>query len=225
MLDANPSGLKRIIRVVAREHAQRASLATRVFEGGAHAEIYDDLDELIDQKPSNGVVLVEFPVCGVYELGQRLAVARIYLPIIVFATRPQPAQIVRAAHEGVADFLDAAFSSEELMRAYDYSMRFIEQNSTALLRAQRAKEQVSNLSQRERQVLTYLLDGHSNKSMGKELNLSPRTVEDYRLAALRKLGVASTSAAIRIGLEAGLRTIAAATPMRSAVRAEVNELS
>jgi DNA-binding NarL/FixJ family response regulator len=41
--------------------------------------------------------------------------------------------------------------------------------------------------------------------MGKELNLSPRTVEDYRLNALRKLGVASTSAAIRIGLEAGLR--------------------
>ena len=125
--------------------------------------------------------------------------------VIVFAVQPRPEHIVRAAHDGVADFLDAGFSSEELIAAYDYARRFVERNSAALLTRQRAEEQVSSLSDRERQVLAFLLEGHSNKSMGKELNLSPRTVEDYRLNALRKLGVASTSAAIRIGLEAGLR--------------------
>lgn len=204
-MDAHPSGSKRTIHVVDSDHAQRASLAMRISEGEAHAEIYEDLDELICEKPASGAVLIEFPEGGVQGLNRQLAVAGIYLPVIVFADQPRPAHVVRAAHEGAADFLDAGFTSEELIAAYDYALRFIERNSAALLTRQRAEEQVSSLSDRERQVLAFLLDGHSNKSMGKELNLSPRTVEDYRLNALRKLGVASTSAAIRIGLEAGLR--------------------
>lgn len=206
MLDAHPSGLKRTIHIVDCDHAQRASLAMRISGGGAHAEIYENLDELICERPTNGVVLIEFPEAGVENLNRQLALAGIYLPVIVFADRPRPAHIVRAAHDGAADFLDAGFSSDELIAAYDYARRFIERNSGALLTRQRAEEQVSSLSDRERQVLAFLLDGHSNKSMGKELNLSPRTVEDYRLNALRKLGVASTSAAIRIGVEAGLRS-------------------
>lgn len=205
MLDAHPSGLKRTLHVVDSDHTQRASLAMRILSGKAHPEIYEDIDELVGAKPTDGAVLIEFPKDGVQDLHRQLAVAGIHLPLIVFADHPQPAQVVRAAHEGVADFLDRNFSSEELIAAYDYSLRFIERNSTALLTRQRAEEQVSNLSHRERQVLAFLVEGHSNKSMGKELNLSPRTVEDYRLNALRKLGVASTSAAIRIGLEAGLR--------------------
>jgi len=205
-LNAHPSGLTRTIHVVDCDHAQRASLAMRISGGGAHAEIYENLDELVGQKPANGAILMEFPDGGVRELNRHLALAGIYLPVIVFAERPKAADVVRAAHDGVADFLNAGFSSDELIAAYDYSLRFIERNSAALLTRQRAEEQVSNLSDRERQVLSFLLDGHSNKSMGKELNLSPRTVEDYRLNALRKLGVASTSAAIRIGLEAGLRS-------------------
>jgi FixJ family two-component response regulator len=205
MLDAHSSGLKRTIHIVDRDHAQRASLAMRVSGGGAHAEIYENLDELICERPAHGAILIEFPETGVQGLNRQLALAGIYLPVIVFADRPPPAHIVRAAHDGVADFLDAGFSSEELIAAYDYARRFIERNSAALLTRQRAEEKISSLSDRERQVLAFLLDGHSNKSMGKELNLSPRTVEDYRLNALRKLGVASSSAAIRIGLEAGLR--------------------
>jgi FixJ family two-component response regulator len=205
MLDAHPSGLKRTIHIVDCDHAQRASLAMRISGGGAHAEIYEHLDELVCERPASGVILIEFPETGVQALNRELALAGIYLPVIVFAAQPRPADIVRAAHDGVADFLDASFSSDQLITAYDYARRFVERNSAALLTRQRAEEQVSNLSDRERQVLAFLLDGHSNKSMGKELNLSPRTVEDYRLNALRKLGVASTSAAIRIGLEAGLR--------------------
>jgi FixJ family two-component response regulator len=197
--------LKRTIHVVDSDHAQRASLAMRISGGGAHAEIYENIDELVCEKPANGAILIEFPEEGVQGLNRQLALGGVYLPVIVFADKPQPGHIVRAAHEGVADFLDAGFSSEALIAAYDYARRFIERNSAALLTRQRAEEQVSGLSDRERQVLAFMLDGHSNKSMGKELNLSPRTVEDYRLNALRKLGVASTSAAIRIGLEAGLR--------------------
>lgn len=216
MLDARPTGLKRTIHVVDDDHAQRAALAMRIMTAGAHAEIYETIDELVREKPESGAILTEFPVIGVRDLNRQLADAGIYLPVIVFADQPRPAQVVRAAHDGAADFLDTGFSSEELVASYDYAQRFMEKNSATLLTRQRAAEQVAGLTERERQVLAFLLDGHSNKSIGKELNLSPRTIEDYRLNALRKLGVSSTSAAIRIGLEAGLRP--ASTPMEPAIR-------
>ena len=73
-----------------------------------------------------------------------------------------------------------------------------------LQRRQKARKLVDGLSIRERQILAFLLEGHSNKSMANSLDLSPRTVEDYRLNAMKKLGVNAMSAAIRIGLEAGL---------------------
>lgn len=223
MLDSRPSGLKRTIHVVDGDHAHRASLAMRITGGGGHAEIYEDLDELLHEKPATGAVLMEF-ADGEESLPHRLATAGVFLPVIVFADRPRPSHVVRAAHDGVADFLDADFSSEDLIASYDYSQRFIERDTAALLRKHRAQERIAALSQRERQIVAFLLDGHSNKSMGKELNLSPRTVEDYRMNALRKLGVTSTSAAIRIGIEAGLRADTA-TSYRLAAPASVSELS
>ncbi len=72
------------------------------------------------------------------------------------------------------------------------------------MRRHKARKLVEGLSRREVQILIFLLDGYSNKSIANSLDISPRTVEDYRLNAMKKLGVSATSAAIRIGLEAGL---------------------
>jgi DNA-binding CsgD family transcriptional regulator len=48
-----------------------------------------------------------------------------------------------------------------------------------------------NLSQRERQVLIFLMGGDSTKQVAKRLNLSPHTVGDYVKSIYRQLGVNS----------------------------------
>lgn len=188
---------------------------------GGHAEIYDDLDELIATRPASGAILIAAPDGDVSWLTEGLYREQVLLPVIVFADALDPAQIVRAAHGGIADYLVAPFSDEDLRASYDYSQRFMERNRGRLLRRQQAQNQVAELTERERQVLTLLLDGHSNKSIAKVLELSPRTVEDYRLNTMRKLGVASTSAAIRIGIEAELSAVSApqtGEPVRALAR-------
>lgn len=45
-----------------------------------------------------------------------------------------------------------------------------------------------SLSRRERQVLEYLLEGYLTKEIAYRLDLSPRTIEDYRASLKRKMG-------------------------------------
>jgi DNA-binding CsgD family transcriptional regulator len=50
----------------------------------------------------------------------------------------------------------------------------------------------STLTARERDVAAFLVHGMSSKEIGKELNISPRTVDIHRASLLRKYGVKAT---------------------------------
>jgi DNA-binding NarL/FixJ family response regulator len=60
------------------------------------------------------------------------------------------------------------------------------------------------ITDRERQVLTHIAQGHSNKAIARELGLSPKTIEKHRSNLMRKLqlhnAAAITMYAIRNGL-------------------------
>ena len=45
-----------------------------------------------------------------------------------------------------------------------------------------------------------IAEGHSNKEMGEILNLSVKTIETHRAAAMRKLNVTSTAALVRYAI-------------------------
>lgn len=193
-----------ILHVVDDDHRTRAQIARMFMQGERHAEIYENLDELIGAEPSQGVILIKDMADRAEEVLSRLQARDVWLPVILFSDSPTPAGIVRAVHQGATDYLAWPFSEDQLMDSVTYCERFQEERGTAIARRQRARLLVDQLSNRERDVLQYLIDGHSNKSMAQAFGLSPRTVEDYRFSLIQRLGVTSTSAAIRIGLEGGL---------------------
>jgi FixJ family two-component response regulator len=204
LVGARESANARILHIVHGDHAVRAAISMSVTRSGNHAQIYEDIVELIAAKPAAGAILTKEPAGGCKGLSATLHAGEIFLPIILFAENPRPSQVVRAVHDGAADFLSWPFSDEELAASCEYSIASAAGSAEEIRRRKKAQKLIEKLSQRERQILTFMIDGHSNKSMGLTLDLSPRTVEDYRLNCLQKLGVASSSAAIRIGLEAGL---------------------
>ena len=65
-----------------------------------------------------------------------------------------------------------------------------------------ARNLLSNLSGREREVLEGLTNGGSNKDIARILSISPRTVEIHRANMMNKLGARHAAEAIRISLEA-----------------------
>ncbi|MET3792850.1 AroM family protein [Aquamicrobium terrae] len=66
-------------------------------------------------------------------------------------------------------------------------------------------ERLSNLTARERQVLSLAAEGLSNKAIARQLGISPKTVEIHRSNMMRKMEVSSSGALIRMVVEAGYR--------------------
>lgn len=60
------------------------------------------------------------------------------------------------------------------------------------------------LTPREQLIVKLVADGHSNKSISVILNLSIKTTEAHRAAAMRKLGVNSTAGLVRYAVRARL---------------------
>jgi DNA-binding NarL/FixJ family response regulator len=56
------------------------------------------------------------------------------------------------------------------------------------------------LSPRERGIVQLIAEGRSNKEMSEILNLSVKTIETHRAAAMRKLNVTSTAAIVRYAI-------------------------
>jgi DNA-binding NarL/FixJ family response regulator len=56
---------------------------------------------------------------------------------------------------------------------------------------------MTKLTARERQIRGYLCKGWTNKEIGRQLGISPRTVEDHRTHILRKYGARNLVEVVR----------------------------
>lgn len=63
---------------------------------------------------------------------------------------------------------------------------------------------LARLTTRERQVLSGVAQGLTNKEIAALHGLSPRTVESYRESLIRKLGIPSVAGLTKFAMEAGL---------------------
>jgi protein AroM len=64
-------------------------------------------------------------------------------------------------------------------------------------------ERVNRLTARERQVMSLVAEGLSNKAIARQLGISPKTVEIHRSNVMSKMEVASSAALIRMVIQAG----------------------
>lgn len=201
-----------IVHFADSNYRMRAQIAMLVSQSGGHAEIYEDIKELVEIQPQSGTILLYDKSGDKAAIVPKIQANSVFLPVILFSENPTPSRVIHAAHKGVADYLNWPFSGDELMEACVYAQEFMTAKVEAVLQKKRARQLVASLTDRERQILAHMLEGHSNKSMGSALHLSPRTIEFYRRNAMKKLGVTAPGAAIRIGIEAGLEELLASSP-------------
>ena len=67
-----------------------------------------------------------------------------------------------------------------------------------------AESQVEPLTEREREVVSLLAEGHSNPEIARRLHLAPGTVRNYVSVILQKLGVSDRTQAAIVALRRGL---------------------
>jgi FixJ family two-component response regulator len=194
------------VHVMDSDCTRRAAMARELYSKSIHVEIYENVDELISRTPSAGPVLVhaDQPRLDETKLIDTIHERAGYLPVAFYSAKPSPEKIVTAMLSGAVDYLEWPSSPEALKSRVERAARVGREKAQSEQRRLAARQRVEALTTREREVLTGIIGGDSNKEVAKRLGISPRTVEIHRGSMFARLNARSTSDAIRIGLYSGL---------------------
>lgn len=197
---------RQILHIVHGSSRSRAEQARLGFELGQHCEVYADIGEFVERPPESGIVLVHDELDG--ETVQRtldlLAGFGLWLPVVATSEDPRPGHVVAAVKAGALDYLRLPLIAERLAAMIERTAHEAVAYGEARRKMIEARNRIANLSPREREVLDSLAQGHSNKMIARELEISPRTVEIHRANMMAKLGASHSAQAVRLQLEAHL---------------------
>jgi len=113
------------------------------------------------------------------------------LPVIFLTGHGDVPTAVAAVQRGAFDFFEKPFSDNALV---DRVEQALERSRAAILQRvqrHRMKQQLAELTAREREVMALVIAGRPNKLIADALAISVRTVEVHRARVFDKMGVSS----------------------------------
>ena len=123
------------------------------------------------------------------------------LPVIVVTGHGDVLAAVEAMKAGASDFIEKPFSEETILATLTRVCAAAQEKSQVRHQRQAARQKLESLSTRERQVLEGVVNGLPNKSIARNLGLSPRTVEVYRATIMTKMQAHSLAELVRMAVE------------------------
>ena len=158
------------------------------------------LDEVGNLAPGCVVMDVRMPGIDGVEGQRRLAGARSDLPVILITGDGDIRLAVRCLQAGAADFLEKPFEPEELVASVRSALTRPVKNRVSC----DAAERLALLTDRERDVLTLIVEGGTNKEIARRLGNSHRTIEIHRAHIMAKIGAHTVAQLIRFAISAGM---------------------
>jgi two-component system response regulator FixJ len=141
------------------------------------------------EPPTHGCLLadVRMPEMSGLELLTELRQRDVRLPVIIMTAFADVDTAVEAFRNGAFDFVEKPFDEQQLSTLVHSALCRDREQWQRKSRAHRIGERLSRLTPRERQVMTLVVKGRLNKQIAGELNLSIRTVEQYRGQIMAKM--------------------------------------
>jgi FixJ family two-component response regulator len=186
------------IFVVDDDPAVRETLSIVLSAGGYQVVCFADGAALL------AVARTRMPSCIRLDILKELHGEDYPAPIFIISGQGDIAMAVTAIKNGALDFIEKPFRGNELVARLDeaiaaYARRQAQNSAKAESLYFPGREP---LTRREREVLERFAAGASNKEAGRELGISPRTIEDHRANIMKKLGARNAADLIRIVLTA-----------------------
>lgn len=195
----------RLIHIVDSDIATCEALSVLFRLEGFQTQFSIDADQFsvnLDRRRPDAVIvnLQVGEVSGLTLLRQVRAI-RGAIPVLMMVEQPQVVAAVTAMKLGATDVISKPIDTEYLLTVLQDALRLDLQMATASGARRPVDVQVyAQLTPRERQVLQLITDGQSNKEAGRELGISPRTIEVHRARVMEKLGARNTADLMRIVL-------------------------
>ncbi len=192
------------VYVVDDDEAVRDSIRLLLLSVDHQVETFESPLEFLQRAPAiqHGCLVldVRMPAMSGLELQQRLKQAGVPIPIIFITGHGDVPMAVQAMQAGAFDFLQKPFRDQDLLDRIGEALAADRNRSTGSLRQDGIRNRLKLLSPREREVLDKVVQGHANKVIAADLNLSQRTVEIHRARVMEKMEAHSLAELVRMML-------------------------
>ena len=193
--------LSPLIHLIDDDEAVRSSLALLIGTVGLRVQTWADPQEFIRSfdRQSIGVIVLDVRMPGISGLTvlDALVAQGVDYPVIMLTGHGTVELCRRALKSGATEFLEKPVDDDVLLEALQNAVRQHVRSRERHQASRQARERYAQLSEREREVLGLIMEGLTNKEIGRALGLSPRTVETDRANLFAKLQVDSLAHLIR----------------------------
>ncbi len=146
---------------------------------------------------------MQLPGCSGLEVLRQLNAQHYPAPILVISGHGDIPTAIDAIRHGAVDFIQKPFGAAAVAARVREAMLAWQNTQTDAGLFARDFPGCERLTARERDVLERIAQGASNKETGRQLGISPRTVEVHRARVMEKLSARNAADLMRIVLRGG----------------------
>jgi two-component system, LuxR family, response regulator FixJ len=188
--------------VVDDDDSVRRAVAKLLSSVGMVVKEYKTAELFIDshQPGDSGCLVLDVRMPGMSGLDlQKEIIARgMELPIVFITGHGDVPMSVRAMKHGAVDYLLKPFNDQQLIDAVQGALAVSsELRRSAQIRAA-AQAKVASLTQREREVLSLVVEGHTNKEVANVLGVAEATIKIHRSRVMQKMQADSLPDLVRL---------------------------
>ena len=190
--------------VVDDDAAVRDSLRIMLKVAGYAVATFSSAEDflVICNSETEGCIIldVDMPEMDGLQLQEALNKRGVRLPVIFLTGQGSIPLSVRAIKAGAMDFLtkpvDAAVLLARVKEAFEQRERLQEQANLP----QSMSSKVANLTEREKEIMMLIIDGHTCKEIAERLGISIRTAEAHRAHVMHKTESSNLQELVRLAM-------------------------
>jgi DNA-binding NarL/FixJ family response regulator len=196
--DDHPAMLAAVAEILERGGVEVAGTAT-------NGELA--LAQIEELRPAVALIDIQMPRLSGIDVAQRAAVTTPDTAIVFYTAFGDRALLSDALDAGARGFVLKEAPLADLVRAVQRVAAgdtYVDPVLAGILVGAQMSAKLPQLTQREREVLRLLADGHTNEEIGKRLFISPETVRTHVRKAMAKLDADTRTQAVATALRQSL---------------------
>jgi len=195
------------IAVVDDDTALRESLVWLLSSVGLTAQPFASGDAFLAAQRDHIAVLlldVRMPGLSGLQVQQALLDQQDTLPVIMMTGHGDVPMAVAALKAGAFEFIEKPFNHQQIIEIVQRALEHARQRHQAQAQVASLKARYRSLKPKEQQIMAHVAHGLTNREIAEQMEVSPKTVEVYRLRAMKTMQAGNVADWVRQAVALGL---------------------
>jgi len=197
-----------IVIVVDDDVSMRNAISRLLNAVGLNVRTFASASEFLQSKlpevPGCVVLDVKLPDLSGIELQREMVERGIHIPIVFITGHGDIPTSVQAMKAGAVEFLTKPFREEDLLDAVRSGIERDRHGRKERAELAELRRGLSQLTQREREVMSLVVAGLLNKQIALRLGASEKTIKIHRSHVMQKMGASSLAELVRMSQKLGI---------------------